>query len=152
MSAKGGCGGCIGLVILGCIAFVGVALIGLYQQQKRGDAPVANEPSAFERVGDSFDLDGNYMQLFVAIGEFDDSQLKALVAKHRSGKGKMMEAIVVFDDRSACKFPSNPYTAHFGIEEEPLKHIIAVWENLGGNESLARFEPNEWTGKRRSIK
>lgn len=57
--------------------------------------------------------------------------------------------IVVFDDVSSAGFPTSPFSSMYGMEEDRLSHIIAVYEfNAANGFSEARvYDPNMWTGK-----
>lgn len=63
--------------------------------------------------------------------------------------GKLKNGIhflVVFDSKENAVFPQTPFAALYGDEEEPQKHIKAVYEynKLNGYSVLSLYEKNKW--------
>jgi hypothetical protein len=57
--------------------------------------------------------------------------------------------LVVFDQRENAVFPNNPFTSLYGVDEEPQKHIIAIftYNTVNGFSQLSTYKPNMWNGK-----
>ena len=62
--------------------------------------------------------------------------------------------IVFFDRKQNAVFPNNPFTAFYGMDEEPLIHIKAYYEynSLNGYSQLKIYDSNAWQGKALNIK
>ena len=90
------------------------------------------------------------MELYAVDGSFDPKEFRALcVEKKKNAKAKAFNYVVVFDQSINAKFPNSPFTAGFGIEEDKIRHIIAIFEynKLNGFCEMRVYEPNMWEGK-----
>jgi len=61
---------------------------------------------------------------------------------------------VIFDDSSNAGFPSDPFTAEFGLEESKLRHIraIYVYNRVNGFSELRYYDTNAWEGRATRIR
>jgi hypothetical protein len=142
---------CLGCFAVGAMVFVGVIVLAI-----GGFAWRATQiNSKFEFVSGMADESGDFMQLFVAVDEFSDSELREFVRDHATGKGNRFEYITIFDDRSFAAFPTNPFTAGYTFlkQEDQMRHIKASWtRGKNGFEELLLYETNSYDGKPREVK
>ncbi len=54
--------------------------------------------------------------------------------------------LIVFDSEENAVFPQTPFTALYSDEEEPQRHIKAIYEynKLNGYSVLSLYEKNKW--------
>jgi hypothetical protein len=96
----------------------------------------------------------NKMDLYIPKGELDVSDLKELsnekISEFTEGA---FYFLVVFDKKENAVFPTTPFTAHYGMDEEPQRHIIAYLEynRLNGYKTLTTYSTNSWDGKPTAI-
>jgi hypothetical protein len=94
--------------------------------------------------------DGDIMDLFAYSGPLDIKQLKAFCkARKEQSKAKLFYFAVLFDNAENAVFPSNPFTAEYGIDEDALKHIRAIYtyNRKNGYSELRHYDTNAWEGK-----
>jgi hypothetical protein len=71
---------------------------------------------------------GDIMHLYYLDGAIDVAKLEERCRLlKRVTDAEYFSCIVVFDDPSNAKFPSNPFSAGYGIDFEILKHIKAIY-------------------------
>ncbi|MEQ8786229.1 MAG: SHD1 domain-containing protein [Pirellulaceae bacterium] len=122
----------------------------------RNGAEVSDNPAApqwpYQFVDSKTEQSGyrNVMDLYAYAGVLDLSILKAFCAdRKRSSRAPAFYYVVVFDDPKHAKFPSSPFTAAYGLEEDALRHIRAMYayNKLNGHSQLTYYAPNAWDGK-----
>lgn len=66
----------------------------------------------------------------------------------------MFYYLVVFDSEENAVFPETPFTAIYGDEEEPQRHIKAIYEynKHNGYSVLSLYEKNKWESPVEEIK
>ncbi len=95
------------------------------------------------------------MELYALTGKFDVEAFRQFCkAKKSKANSKALTYIVLFDEARNASFPNSPFTALYGIEEEKIKHIVAVFEYNRMNvfSELSVYEPNMWEGKAKKEK
>ncbi|MBN1532118.1 MAG: hypothetical protein JXA20_05610 [Spirochaetes bacterium] len=99
--------------------------------------------SKIEDVGNN----NNKMDLFAFSGKIDVTNLKDFCkTKKNNFKSGTFYFVVIFDDSKNAVFPNSPFTADYGIEEAPQKHIRAyyVYNRVNGYSKLDYYEKNKW--------
>ncbi|MCD4745026.1 MAG: hypothetical protein K8R58_01870 [Bacteroidales bacterium] len=89
----------------------------------------------------------NKMDLYAYSGELNIDTLKMFCKKHKDEFSLgTFYYLVVFDSKKNAVFPSNSFTAAYGIEEEPQKHIRAfyTYNRLNGYSKLDFYKENKW--------
>lgn len=92
----------------------------------------------------------NEMELYALSGVWDLDAFRSLCrAKKASASAKAFTYIVLFDHKHNARFPNTPLTAMYGLEEDAMKHIIAVYEynKINGFSEINYYNPNMWEGK-----
>lgn len=93
--------------------------------------------------------DGNKMDLYTYSSSLNLDELKALCKENKpkftSGK---FYYLVVFDSTENAVFPKDPFTAEYGMEEVPKKHIKAMYtyNRINGYSKLVYYDSNSWEG------
>lgn len=94
---------------------------------------------------------GNYINLMGLHYEPKKIHIEELKELCRNARtfmedGCMFYYLVVFDSEESAVFPETPFTAMFGAEEEPRKHIKAIYcyNRMNGYSALQMFEKNAW--------
>jgi len=64
------------------------------------------------------------MELYTGAREFDPNTLVNLCVERRNVPQDWF-FLVVFDSPEHAKFPSNPFTADYGMDWDTMRHIIA---------------------------
>jgi hypothetical protein len=94
--------------------------------------------------------EANQMDLYTYTGEFNIEKLKeiCLVKKNMLSSGTFYY-LVVFDSKETAVFPKTPYTAEYGMEEEAMIHIKAIYafNRKNGFSELSTYEKNMWESK-----
>jgi len=96
----------------------------------------------------------NKMDLYAPIGELNVEMLKALCKDQKDNwTDGAFYYLVIFDKKESAVFPNNPFTALYGIDEEPQKHIRAVFEynRLNGYSKLTSYSENMWESSPKTI-
>ena len=90
---------------------------------------------------------GAIMELYAFSGELDeDALVRFLLRKKNTSSAKVFHYVVVFDGRENAKFPKSPFSALYGVEEDALSHIRALYSyNRLNGFSKVRYHPkNIW--------
>lgn len=90
------------------------------------------------------------MELYVRKEPHDRDALRQLCRDKKKEKpADGIYLLVVFDTKDDATFPTDPITAEFGIEEQPLRHIraIYVYNHANGYSHLRYSETNLWDGE-----
>lgn len=98
---------------------------------------------------------GNTMELYTVQSTVNIDTLKMFcLEKKESFSGGTFYYVVFFDSKENAVFPNHPFTAFYGIDEEPQKHIKAYYEynNLNDFSELKVYESNSWKSKAEIIK
>jgi hypothetical protein len=109
-----------------------------------------SSPFTFLQSKTEPDGDRNVMELYALSGKFDRLKFRELCKQKKSGAtAEAFTYIVLFDKAANAAFPNSPFTAMFGLEEEKIKHIIAVFEynKKNGFCEMTTYNPNMWEGK-----
>lgn len=91
----------------------------------------------------------NRMDLYAYSGKFDMDNLTKFLQekKHQYQFGsEEFYFLVIFDNAANATFPGDPFTAEYGLEEVPQKHIRIFYEfnNLNGYSKLNFYDKNKW--------
>jgi hypothetical protein len=122
---------------------------------KPGTAKVQKSPYQFLRSKSEGPSGRDVMELFAFSGKFNQ---KALVEfcqrKKKDNKAKGFYYAVIFDNAANARFPSSPFTAQFGADEDSLKHIRAIYEfnRVNGFSELSYYDSNMWEGRATRVK
>ena len=103
----------------------------------------------FKRLETKNEENGNSMSLYVINDTFNLIALKDICYELKENYGPgTFDYIVVFDFEENATFPKNPFTAKYGMDEEPQKHIKAIYEfnNQNGYSKLQVWDSNSWEG------
>lgn len=87
----------------------------------------------------------NVMDLYAFSGDFDPTELKAFCRERKEkSPAKHFYYVVIFDKASNAKFPTTPFTAKYGTDDEVAKHIraIYVYNQLNGFSELSYHAQN----------
>lgn len=103
----------------------------------------------FELVNSKTERQGqniNLMDLYVVKGEklkIDSLRLLCIEKKKMWNNGSFY-FLVVFDNKENATFPNNPFSALYGIEEIPQRHIKAIYtfNRLNGYSRLKVYHKN----------
>lgn len=140
------CGGCIGLSYF----------FGAPQNPPADGAPasvaVPEVSSPFAFVARKTEQDGlsNRMDLYALDGPLEPEALRELCRETMgSTDAKAFTFVVVFDSAENAAFPNSPFTAEYGLEEDKMRHIVAMFtfNKVNGFNELVRYVPNMWEGK-----
>jgi hypothetical protein len=116
-------------------------------------APKEKDVYPFKLINSKTETAGAYtdqMDIYVPVGDINKEMLVKLCgAQKETGKEGKFYYLVVFDRIESVTFPNSPFTALYGIEEEPQKHILALYEynRLNGFSRLTFYSKNMWEGK-----
>ncbi len=87
------------------------------------------------------------MDLYAYAGDLDLSNLIAFCQERKEeSPAEAFYYIVIFDDSANAVFPTAPFTAEYGSDEEASKHIraIYVYNKKNGFSELRHYERNMW--------
>lgn len=108
----------------------------------------SQQPTPFKFLQTKAEQGGrDVMELYAYAGKFDPAALKAFCLDRKSkSTAKAFYYAVIFDSAANAKFPSSPFTAEYGIEENTLKHIraIYVYNRVNGFSELRYHDANIW--------
>lgn len=116
-------------------------------------APVSNAESPtqapFKLVESKTEATGlrNVMELYAFAGPFNAAELKKFCIDRKSkSTAKAFLYVVIFDEASNAKFPSTPFTAEYGTDDDLAKHIraIYVYNKMNGFSELRYHDKNIW--------
>lgn len=97
----------------------------------------------YEKVGNNV----NSMALAAEFAILDLEYLKDLCKEIKEDVDEgLFYFLVVFDYEENAVFPKTPLTALYGDEEEPQKHIKAIYQynRINGYSVLTTYEKNKW--------
>ena len=89
----------------------------------------------------------NIMDLYAFDGNLDPAELKAFCQdRKQQSKAKAFYLVAIFDDKANAKFPSNRFTAEYGVDPDAGKHVRAVYcyNKLNGYSELRYYAKNSW--------
>jgi hypothetical protein len=89
----------------------------------------------------------NKMDLYYFSGDMLIDTVKTIcIKKQREWVSGASYYIVFFDNKKNVIFPNNPFSAFYGIDEKPLKHIRAYYEynRLNGYSKLTMYGENAY--------
>jgi len=117
----------------------------------------AETDSLFTFVKTKTESDGlrDTMELYALAGKFDLEAFRQFCKTKKSkANAKAFNYVVLFDNAINASFPNSPFTALYGIEEEKIKHIVAVFEynRMNGFCEMRVYDPNMWEGKAKTEK
>ena len=95
------------------------------------------------------------MELFAFSGKFNQQALVEFCrSKKNNNKANGFYYAVIFDNAENAKFPTSPFTAQFGGDDESMKHIRAIYEynRVNGFSELTYYDSNMWSGKATRVK
>lgn len=87
----------------------------------------------------------NTMELYYILDKYDLEELRRLCFyKKESFRDGSFLFIVIFDKKENAMFPSSPFTAAFGTDDEIMKHIKALYtyNSSNGYSTLATYDKN----------
>jgi len=102
---------------------------------------------------ETFGSKTNKMDLYVPINDLNFEMLKGICKEQKENwTDGAFYYLVIFDGKGNAMFPNNPFTASYGIDEEPQKHIKAIFEfnRINGYSKLTSYSKNMWEGSPRS--
>jgi len=97
----------------------------------------------------------NTMELYTVPNEINVDTLKMFcLEKKNSFTEGAFHYIVFFDTKENAIFPSNPFTAFYGTDENAMKHIKAYYEynRLNGYSELRVYEKNSFESSATTFK
>jgi hypothetical protein len=97
----------------------------------------------------------NVMDLFAFSGELDLENLKSFCRyQKKNNNAERFYYAVIFDEASNARFPTDPFTARFGLDEKAMKHIRAIYEynNINGFSELSYYSKNSWESTANQIR
>jgi len=151
-----GCG-CFAILVLGVPLIV--ALLSAFQSARRVAQPTSAQLDVVVdlkyRLIDQRSQRDNVMQLFAQSGPLPESDLREFCRDcKRTSNAGMFYYAVIFDDASNAAFPSDPFSAEFGLEESKLLHIraIYVYNRINGFSELRYYDTNAWEGRATRIR
>ena len=70
------------------------------------------------------------------------------IQKKRTATANAFTYLVLFDRQENAAFPNSPFTSLYGLEEDKIRHILAVFEynRINGFSELRVYSPNMWEG------
>lgn len=140
--------GCLFLLALGALCVGVLPRKPISPDAKREPVgPATAEMAGIAFVATKTEGDRDVMDLYAVSGHFDLDKLKNFCRNRKeSSTAKVFYYLVVFDDKANARFPTTPFTAEFGIEEDALRHIraIYVFNRLNGFSELRHYERNMW--------
>jgi hypothetical protein len=87
----------------------------------------------------------NTMELYCILDKYDLDELQKLcLDKKESFKNGTFYFLVIFDKKENAAFPSTPFTAAYGTDDELMKHIKALYtyNSVNGHSVLATYDKN----------
>lgn len=94
------------------------------------------------------------MDIYVPVGEMNIEMLKSLCKDQKDNwTDGTFYFLVVFDKKENVTFPNNPFTALYGVDEEPQKHIKALFQynRLNAYSRLTLYSKNMWESSPKTI-
>lgn len=123
---------------------------GEQAEKAEEDTKKLDQVSKYEFINTKTETtDGNKIDLYVYSGNLNLDTLKTLCKenKQKFTSGKFYY-LVVFDSKENAVFPKDPFTAEYGMEETPQKHIRAIYtyNRINGYSKLDYYDTNRWEG------
>lgn len=87
----------------------------------------------------------NTMELYYILDKYDLEELRRLcLYKKESFRDGLFLFVVIFDNKENAMFPSAPFTASFGTDDDIMKHIKALYtyNSKNGYSMLATYDKN----------
>ncbi len=109
----------------------------------------------FTFVGKKTERGENTMELCTIDSNPNMETLKKFcLHKKQDFSSGMFHYVVFFDAEENAVFPNSPFTTLYGMEEEPKKHIKAIYEfnTINGYSELSFYEVNAWESIAKSVK
>jgi hypothetical protein len=120
------------------------------------DTPKINYPYTFvDTKSETSGATENFMELYAIENEINIDTLKMFcLEKKNDFTNGTFHYIVFFDSKENVTFPSNPFTAFYGTDENAMKHIKAYYEynRMNGYSELRVFEKNSFESPATTIK
>lgn len=150
-------------ILGGLIVLFAIAIFNNGEDTTSEDTSQHSRPSSISKLRTSYQEAGkntNYMTLYyVSSTESPDSILQlditqiAESTKANANRGVFHYA-VIFDDSTYAKFPETPFTAEFGMEEDKLKHIKAIYtyNKINDYSELRIYKTNAWESNAERLK
>ena len=117
-------------------------------KQKAKEEAEAKAQFIFVKSKTETDENKNKMDLYTYPGEPNLDKLRALCKEKKEEFGKSYTGVfyylVVFDTQENAVFPTNPFTANYGMDMEPMRHIKAIYEynRRNGYSKLSSYNTN----------
>lgn len=92
----------------------------------------------------------NNMHLYECGGNPDVLEVIDFCKKNKEDReGEFFFMLTFFDQGINAKFPDNPFTADYGLDEDVQRHIKAVYvyNQHNGYSKLSFYESNSWEGE-----
>ena len=89
----------------------------------------------------------NTMEHLTSTGELNLDTLKLYcIDRKKQMNSGLFNYLVFFDSKDNAVFPNTPFTAEYGMDEEPQKHIQAIYtyNTVNGYSQLTFYENNRW--------
>lgn len=134
---KKGCGCLLKLVTLGIAGIIGLLIVS----QMEWTRPTS--PSNCKYLSADYDKQGNFMKLYCVQNEVDLNEFRDLCSTFKTAQSgqETFRYVVLFDSIENATFPSNTYTAGFGMSDA-ANHILAIYEHnpLNGFSELTTYD------------
>ena len=85
------------------------------------------------------------MELYYILDKYDLEELRKIcLFKKENFRDGAFLFIVIFDKKEKASFPSSPFTAEFGTDDEAMKHIKALYRynSANGYSVLSTYDKN----------
>lgn len=145
-----GCGFVV-LMVAGMVVLIFVSML-VPTKNPEPEPDIANKLIKCKFIDLKMDKDRNTMRLFSVVGsepDFDEFRKLCLRYKSENRHDDHPSFVVLFDEEANAVFPSNPFTAQYGIDENAMRHIKAFYDFNPVNDfsELQTFTENMWLGK-----
>jgi len=97
----------------------------------------------------------NTMELYAITDKFNLEAFRQFCKLNKSkASAEAFTYIVLFDDARNAAFPNSPFTAVYGLEEDKIKHIVAIfiYNRINGFCEMSVYDPNMWEGTAKTEK
>lgn len=154
-----GCG-CVGLLAAMFAILVLASLLSSLNSRtdtRRNTAPETTQQYPYQFVATKTESGGyqNVMDLYAYSGEFDIANLKTFCKERKANStARAFYYAVIFDNAANATFPSSPFTAEYGLEEQAAKHIraIYVYNRANGHSELTYYADNKWESRPSTVR
>lgn len=138
------------IVIIVCAVLVGGCGTGAPPKPQK---PVTYPYTYIQSKSETAGSNENYMDLYEWSGEMNLDTLRMLCREKKEwfAEGSFY-FLAVFDSSANAAFPTQPFTAQYGTDEEALRHIRAfyTYNRMNGYSKLDYYETNSWEGVAKS--